>query len=85
MHPTPILAVEVLSNSTERLDRGQKMQDYAAYGVEEYLLINPIKQTLEQYLLNGQTFKLAHQLGAESVYESKAIAGFKVEMGVMFG
>ena len=84
LFPVPNLAVEVLSKSTARNDRGQKMEDYAAYGVEEYLLIDPEKKILEQYLLQGDAFILSQKIGIEETYESQAILGFKVPMSVLF-
>ncbi|MBC8161016.1 MAG: Uma2 family endonuclease [Roseiflexaceae bacterium] len=49
--PAPDFVVEVLSPSTEANDRGVKLEDYAAHGVAEYWLIDPVDETLEQYLL----------------------------------
>jgi Uma2 family endonuclease len=39
--PAPDLIIEVLSPSTEKVDRGAKAEDYAAHGVGEYWLIDP--------------------------------------------
>src|SRR5262249_7738387 len=38
----PDLAVEVLSRSTARRDRGRKMEMYARYGVLEYWILDPV-------------------------------------------
>ena len=43
----PDIAVEVLSPSTERTDRGKKMQMLARYGVPEYWLVDPDEQRVE--------------------------------------
>ena len=42
---------EILSPSTERIDRGHKMPIYAAYGVSHSWLLNPTTQVLEAYEL----------------------------------
>ena len=82
--PCPIWVVEVLSAASEKLDRGQKLQDYAAYGVEEYLIIDPIKQMLEQYLnQDGQFQKVAH-LARNDRYASQTITGFEIELELIF-
>jgi Uma2 family endonuclease len=39
--PTPILVVEVLSDSTRRRDREQKRDLYMGAGVEEYWIVDP--------------------------------------------
>ena len=54
--PAPDFIVEVLSPSTEAIDRGVKMIDYAAHGVGEYWIIDPEKQSVECYqLTEGQS------------------------------
>ncbi len=40
--PAPDLIVEVLSESTEANDRGIKFEDYAAHGVVEYWIVDPM-------------------------------------------
>lgn len=51
--PAPDLVVEVLSESTERVARGIKFDDYAAHGVREYWILDPVGRSVEQYLLDG--------------------------------
>ena len=56
--PPPDLVVEVLSESTEKRDRGVKFEDFAAHGVGEYWMIDADKETLEQYLPGADGFEL---------------------------
>ena len=56
--PAPDFVVEVLSDSTAKTDRGVKFDDYAAHGVAEYWLIDPVSETVEQYTLQGETYEL---------------------------
>ena len=51
--PAPDFVVEVLSVSTEANDRGIRYQDYESHGVREYWIVDPEKQTVEQYLLEA--------------------------------
>jgi Uma2 family endonuclease len=53
----PDLAVEVLSRSTEVRDRGRKMQLLATFGVTEYWIVDPVKNTLEIYVLRGPAYE----------------------------
>ena len=48
----PTLVVEVLSPSTQIYDRGAKMQAYAAAGVQEYWIVDPLGKTIEIYRLH---------------------------------
>ncbi|WP_437869747.1 Uma2 family endonuclease [Sorangium sp. So ce363] len=50
---TPDVVIELLSESTESIDRGEKMRIYAkVLRVPEYFLFDPMKNTLEGYLLD---------------------------------
>ena len=83
--PAPDLAVEVISESTERNDRGVKFDDYAAHGVAEYWIIGPDAETLEQYLLpeGGDVYRLAIKAMTGQV-RSFAIPGFEIPVRAIF-
>lgn len=49
----PDLAVEVLSRSTETRDRGRKLQILASFGVPEYWIVDPVRNTLEIHARPG--------------------------------
>jgi Uma2 family endonuclease len=51
----PDWVCEVLSPSTERIDRGAKVRLYAAAGVSQAWLINPLLHTLEVLRLSVET------------------------------
>ena len=78
--PPPDLVVEVLSESTEYIDRGTKFEDYAAHGVTEYWIVDPDKLVVEQYVLKGQSYELQFKSG-NGTLKSAAIANgaFPVE------
>jgi Uma2 family endonuclease len=64
----PDWVCEVVSPSTERLDRSKKMPAYAHAGVAHLWLVNPSVQTIEVYrLAQGQWLHLATHAGAERV------------------
>jgi Uma2 family endonuclease len=50
----PDLIVEVLSPSTEAIDRGLKMEIYARFGVAEYWLADADRKVLEIYRLDPE-------------------------------
>ena len=81
--PAPDLAVEVLSSSTERRDRGVKHDDYAAHGVDEYWIVDAEHETVEQYLLEGEAYDLAMKSGTGEV-TSRAVEGFVVPVRAVF-
>lgn len=49
---------EVLSNGTERYDRGAKRTIYAAFGLAHYWLVDPRTQVLETFELRGTDWLL---------------------------
>jgi hypothetical protein len=55
----PDLVVEILSESSERRDRGAKRQLYARYGVARYWIVDIDGQSLEIYALRDDAYVLA--------------------------
>jgi Uma2 family endonuclease len=82
-YPVPDYAVEVLSDSTESRDRGIKKNDYEAHGVEEYWIIDPVEETVEQYFLQNGQYKLHLKLD-QGLIESIVIKGFAIELRAIF-
>ena len=82
-YPAPDFIAEILSPSTEEKDRTTKFADYAAHGVQEYWLIDPEKEIVEQYRLDGDQYELLFKVG-EGMVESFVIAGFKVPTAAIF-
>ncbi|GAB4333409.1 MAG: Uma2 family endonuclease [Flammeovirgaceae bacterium] len=83
--PVPDFIVEILSPSTEKNDRGVKFRDYAYHGVKEYWIIDPEKQSIEQYLLqnNKREFELFVKL-RDGIIESKVVEGFRIPVDAIF-
>jgi Uma2 family endonuclease len=81
--PAPDFVVEVLSEGTEAKDRGIKFEDYAAHSVSEYWILDPVAETLEQYLLSADRYELAFK-GNNGEVSSQVIAGFSVSVKALF-
>lgn len=81
--PAPDLIVEVLSPSTEAKDRGLKFEDYAAHGVHEYWLVDPATRTVEQYLLQDDTYHLVIKARSGNI-ASVAVPGFDIPIHAIF-
>lgn len=84
LFPAPDFAVEILSDSTEKIDRGIKFVDYAAHGVSEYWIIDPAKKTVEKYLLQQGEYYLDLKLSAKGKLQSTVAEGFEVELTELF-
>lgn len=81
--PVPDFVAEVLSESTAKNDRGVKYQDYESHGVQEYWIVDPEKQILEQYVLNADGYELRMKSG-DGVVHSTAISGFSIPVRAIF-
>ena len=83
LFPAPDFVVEILSPSTEKNDRGIKMEDYALHKVTEYWLVDPAKKTIEQYLLHHDKYQLEFK-GKNGIITSKAVKGFAINAKAVF-
>lgn len=85
-HPAPDLIVEVLSKSTTGRDRGIKFEDYAAHGVSEYWIIDPVRKSVEQYQLDKSTmaFASAATLYIDDTLEALVVPGFRIPVRAIF-
>lgn len=81
--PPPDFIVEVLSESTEERDRGVKFEDYAAHGVAEYWIIDPMEESVEQYFLHEGRYKL-HLKADQGTISSRVVTGFSIDIRAMF-
>lgn len=81
--PAPDLVVEVLSNSTAKIDRETKFQDYAAHGIREYWIVDADKEIVEQYELKNEKYQLLVK-AKDGNLESVVLANFKIPVRAIF-
>lgn len=82
--PAPDFIVEVLSPTTESIDRGVKIEDYAAHGVAEYWIVDPDAEVIEQYVLDETgSYRLATRQG-DGALRSTVITAFTVSVRSVF-
>lgn len=74
----PDLCIEVLSPGTESLDRERKMAVYARYGVQEYWIIDPMRQTVSIYGHEGDIFVRRIEATGDDVVTSGVLTGFQI-------
>ncbi len=81
--PAPDFVAEVLSPSTEAIDRGVKFEDYAAHGVTEYWIVDPRQEIVEQYVLEGEVYELLVKVKS-GIIQSVAVDGFNIAARAIF-
>ncbi len=77
----PDLVVEVLSPSTERVDRMEKFQEYAQAGVQEYWIVDPDACTVEVYVLRNGIYRPLGRWNRDEEARSELLSGFRVRVG----
>jgi Uma2 family endonuclease len=81
----PDLAVEILSPSSLRRDRIQKMRIYARHGVPHLWLLDAQAQTLEEFVLDGSTYRLTSTCGGDEVFRPALFPGLEVPLKEVWG
>ncbi|MCF0051323.1 Uma2 family endonuclease [Dyadobacter sp. LJ53] len=81
--PPPNFVVEILGSSTQVSHRILKFLDYQAHKIEEYWIVDPENQTIEQYHLVDDEYNLILK-SSQGHIESFVIEGFKIPIAAMF-
>lgn len=87
LFPAPDFVVEILSKKTGKIDRTTKKEDYAAHGIQEYWIIDPNKQIIEQYLLlkpSDTVYFEPYKYHVGEEITSKVIIGFTIPVVAIF-
>ena len=81
----PDMVVEVLSPGTWRVDRREKMVEYAQAGISEYWIVDPAARTVEVFILREGAYVLSGKWGGEETARSEILTGFDVRVGDVVG
>ena len=79
----PDVAIEVLSPSTARNDRGRKRDLMARYRVPEYWIVDPDERSIEVSALTAQGYGPAQVFSGGS-FGSPTIPGFQIQVAALF-
>ncbi|MDA0321237.1 MAG: Uma2 family endonuclease [Verrucomicrobia bacterium] len=80
----PTLVVEILSPSTELLDRGRKLDLYARSGVQEVWLVRPYPSLLEIFVLKDSAYLRAHAFTRDQPFESPTFPDLELDLETLF-
>lgn len=80
----PDLIVEILSKGTHQVDRGTKMRLYKRYAVKEYWLVDPVKKSIEVYVLEENEYILKAYAEEVGEIESWVLTDFRLEVAKVF-
>ncbi len=85
IHGPPDLVVEILSESTFRKDLLRKRRIYERYGVLEYWIVDPAKETVTVLTLEELAYRDSKPVRGEDLIRSKVLPALKVRAGELFG
>ena len=80
----PDLAVEVLSPSSIRRDRYEKLEQYARFGVREYWIIDPANRSIEILTLRDGRYVVHTNATGNGAVSSLVLNGFTFEVSEVF-
>lgn len=80
----PTLAVEVLSPSSEYIDRRRKLDLYARHGVPYYWIVDPAARVILAYVLAAGAHRLAARLAGEEPQALVPFDGLRLDPAVIW-
>lgn len=75
---------EVLSASTHKLDRGEKLPIYARERVGHVWLVDPLEQYLEVLRLDGETYRLIVTFTADARVRAEPFDAIELDLAVLW-
>lgn len=84
VYGAPDLAVEILSPSTAPRDQVLKRKLYGRFGVEEYWIVDPEKQTLEVLTAAGSGLETWRRFTVDETLVSPLLPGLSIGLGDIF-
>lgn len=79
----PLLVVEILSPSSVTADRRAKMALYARFGIPEYWIVDPDRQTLDAHELADKAYVLIEEREPGKLH-SRVFPGLTLETDALF-
>ncbi len=81
----PDLIIEILSQSTALKDKREKKDIYERFGVREYIIVNPMDDTLERYVLEDGQYGRQNIFNWDELFASKIFPGLEIGLKGVFG
>jgi len=80
----PDLVVEVLWEKNAYYDLRPKKDTYEKYGVKEYIIIDPVQENADVYVLKEGSYQLPQKVQKNETLHSVLLKGFSVELEKLF-
>ena len=80
----PDLIIEILSPSTAYYDLKQKKDFYERYGVQEYMIVDPVRHDAEVYSLIDEKFELQQKELQNGTIHLTTLPGLQIDLQKLF-
>lgn len=80
----PDMITEVLSPSTAKRDRYEKLKLYQRAGVKEYWIVDPVEQSVQVYVLENKHYNIVGYYTKEEIVKVNVLDGCFVELAKVF-
>jgi len=80
----PDLVVEILSQSTVKLDRVKKSRLYYEYGVKEYWIVDPDHKIIEVFMPGEKNWNLFQAYNMDETLISPLLNGLEIQLKEIF-
>jgi len=80
----PDWACEVISPSTEDIDRAEKMPIYARENVAHVWLVDPLLKTLEVFRLDGESYRMVHTWRGSASVRAEPFDAIELELAILW-
>lgn len=80
----PDMVIEILSPSNAYYDLRLKKDIYEKYGVKEYIIIDPIQESAEVYILENTTYVLKQKALKTEILSSLLLKGLIFDLNKLF-
>ncbi len=87
VHGPPDLVIEILSSGSRHRDEVTKPRLYAQYGIPEYWIVDPFREAVRVYRLDGGRYRKVAELRAAAGDRlvSPLLPGLAIDLGEIFG
>jgi Uma2 family endonuclease len=75
---------EVVSPSTQSIDRGRKMASYAREQVGHLWLLNPLEQNLEVFRRDGERWRLVEARTGSGTVRAEPFEAHELSLGALW-
>ncbi|MGR3311484.1 MAG: Uma2 family endonuclease [Candidatus Brocadiales bacterium] len=80
----PDLAIEIISETTRKMDKVIKRSLYEKFGVKEYWIIDPVEDTLEVYKPTQEGYKKVAEYEKGDKFSSDLFKGLTIDLNEVF-